>query len=56
VLHRLERAINDLFGLEAVGASDTRPWLRERHPRLAASLALTERDPIVARVWARHFD
>jgi len=34
---RLERAINDLFGLEAVGASDTRPWLdlgfwSVRHP------------------------
>src|SRR5262249_52827556 len=24
---RLERAINDLFGLEAVNAPDTRPWL-----------------------------
>ena len=24
---RLERAIHDLFGLEAVGATDTRPWL-----------------------------
>ena len=24
---RLERAIRDLFGLEAVGSPDTRPWL-----------------------------
>ena len=24
---RLERAVNDLFGLEAEGSSDTRPWL-----------------------------
>ncbi len=34
---RLERAIRDLFGLEAVGAPDTRPWLDhgtwgERYP------------------------
>ena len=34
---RLERAIHDLFGLEAVGAPDTRPWLdlgfwAVRHP------------------------
>ena len=36
--------------------SDTRPWLRERHPHVDASLALTERNGIVARVWARHFD
>ena len=36
--------------------SGTRPWLRERHPHIDESLALTERDPVVARVWSRHFD
>lgn len=36
--------------------SETRPWLRERHPHIDASLTLTERDPAVAHVWSRHFD
>jgi len=36
--------------------SETRPWLRERHPHIDAALTLTERDPVVARVWSRHFD
>lgn len=36
--------------------SDTRAWLRQAHPHVEASLALTERDATVARVWARHFD
>ena len=26
---RLERAIRDLYGLEAVGSPDTRPWLEQ---------------------------
>ncbi|HEY7237784.1 MAG TPA: nickel-dependent hydrogenase large subunit [Burkholderiales bacterium] len=29
---RLERAMRDLYGLEAEGASDTRPWLRHGAP------------------------
>jgi Ni,Fe-hydrogenase III large subunit len=29
---RLERTMRDLYGLEAVGAQDTRPWLRHGEP------------------------
>jgi Ni,Fe-hydrogenase III large subunit len=29
---RLERAVQDLYGLEAVGLPDTRPWLRHGEP------------------------
>src|SRR5207342_2745490 len=46
---RLERAINDLFGLEAVNAPDTRPWLDlgfwdVRHP-LGKKTAAREQVP-----------
>ena len=46
---RLERAIDDLFGLEAVGAPDTRPWLDlgfwdVRHP-LGKKTAAREKIP-----------
>jgi Ni,Fe-hydrogenase III large subunit len=46
---RLERAIDDLFGLEAVGAPDTRPWLDlgfwdVRHP-LGKRTAAREKIP-----------
>src|SRR6478735_10200254 len=46
---RLERAINDLFGLEAVNAPDTRPWLDlgfwdVRHP-LGKKTAAREQAP-----------
>lgn len=32
-----------------------RAWVDQHCPRLAAALALTEQDPIVARVWERNF-
>lgn len=32
-----------------------RAWVDEHCPLVAASLALTERDPVVAHVWARNF-
>ena len=48
---RLERAIRDLFGLEAVGSPDTRPWLDlgfwdVRHP-LGDRLPAQKPDPYV---------
>jgi GST-like protein len=32
-----------------------RAWVDEHCPRVASALALTEQDPIVARVWERNF-
>lgn len=32
-----------------------RAWIDAHCPQVAAAIALTERDPIVARVWARNF-
>jgi GST-like protein len=32
-----------------------RAWIDEHCPRVAAAIALTEKDPIVARAWARNF-
>ncbi len=32
-----------------------RAWVGEHCPRVAAALALTEQDPVVARVWAKNF-
>ncbi len=48
---RLERAIRDLFGLEAAGSPDTRPWLDlgfwdVRHP-LGDRLPAQKPDPYV---------
>lgn len=46
---RLERAIRDLFGLEAVGAADTRPWLDHgvwgHHAPLGSRMAARQAGP-----------
>ena len=42
---RLERAIQDLFGLEAVGAPDQRPWLDHGRWGVSAPLGAGPRDP-----------
>lgn len=46
---RLERAIRDLFGLEAVGAADTRPWLDHgvwgHHAPLGSRMAVRQAGP-----------
>lgn len=46
---RLERAIRDLFGLEALGAADTRPWLDHgvwgHHAPLGSRMAAREAGP-----------
>jgi len=50
--HRLERTVNDLFGLEPVGAPDDRPWLdhgrwRVGHPLGTAIETSGEGEPYV---------
>jgi Ni,Fe-hydrogenase III large subunit/Ni,Fe-hydrogenase III component G len=39
--HRLERTVNDLFGLEPVGAPDDRPWLDHGRWRLDHPLGIS---------------
>jgi GST-like protein len=45
----------DVYAAMLARWSPGRAWIDENCPKAAAALALTEQDPVVARVWARNF-
>ncbi len=45
----------DLYAAMLARWSPGHAWIDQNCPRMAAAIALAERDPIVARVWARNF-
>jgi GST-like protein len=45
----------DVYGTMLARWRPGRAWIDAHCPRVAASIALTEKHPIVARVWARNF-
>ena len=50
-----ERSVLDVYVAMIARWRPGRAWLLEHCPKAMASVAMTERDPVVAAVWARNF-
>ncbi len=50
-----ERSVLDVYVAMVSRWRPGRAWLQEHCPKAMASIAITERDPVVASVWERNF-